>query len=165
MPHNRSADPRSIGWRIDQAPVRRATSSTGDHILFLTSGTTPKSASPGQWWRHGHHHVVRRDCERYHLVDHHRDMAAPCSASTAGAGTLNLAELQRRHRASSRASLRPRPPPWSHADSRCWQRQDRRRSANPPRACSGCRLALATRTDSSASLVASVKIRSADERV
>ena len=52
-----------------------------------------------------------------------------------------------------------------YADSRCWQRQDRGGSANPARACSGCRLALATRTDSSASLVASVKIRSADERV
>jgi hypothetical protein len=35
----------------------------------------------------------------------------------------------------------------------------------PAHACSGCRLVLATRTDSSASLVASVKIRSADERV
>jgi hypothetical protein len=55
--------------------------------------------------------------------------------------------------------------PVRHAVSRCWQRQDRKRSANPPHACSGCRLALATRTDSSASLVASVKIRSADERV
>ena len=55
--------------------------------------------------------------------------------------------------------------PVRHADSRCWHHQDRGRSAKPARACSGCRLALATRTDSSASLVASVKIRSADERV
>jgi hypothetical protein len=46
-----------------------------------------------------------------------------------------------------------------------WHRQDRERSASSARAFSGCRLALATRTDSSASLVASVKIRSADERV
>jgi hypothetical protein len=59
--------------------------------------------------------------------------------------------------------------PWGapvrDADSRCWHCQDRGRSANPAHACSGCRLVLATRTDSSASLVASVKIRSADERV
>ena len=55
--------------------------------------------------------------------------------------------------------------PVRHADSRCWHHQDRGRSAKPARPCSGCRLALATRTDSSASLVASVKIRSADERV
>ena len=34
-----------------------------------------KPASPGQWWRHGHHHVVRRDRERYHLVDARRDLA------------------------------------------------------------------------------------------
>ena len=65
----------------------------------------------------------------------------------------------------SSARMTPPGPSGSHADSRCWQRQDRGRSANPARACSGCRLALATRTDSSASLVASVKIRSADERV
>jgi ATP-dependent DNA ligase len=44
-------------------------------------------------------------------------------------------------------------------------RQDRGRSANPARASSGCKLAFATRTDSSASLVASVKTRSVDERV
>ena len=34
-----------------------------------------KPASPGQWWRHGHHHVVGRDRERYDLVDDRRDMA------------------------------------------------------------------------------------------
>ena len=65
----------------------------------------------------------------------------------------------------SSARMTPPGPSGSHADSRCWQRQDRGRSATPPRACSGCRLALATRMDSSASLVASVMIRSADERV
>ena len=65
----------------------------------------------------------------------------------------------------STARMTPPGPSGSHADSRCWQRQDRGRSATPPRACSGCRLALATRMDSSASLVASVMIRSADERV
>ena len=32
-------------------------------------------ASPGQWWRHRHHHVVGRDRERYDLVDHRRDLA------------------------------------------------------------------------------------------
>jgi ATP dependent DNA ligase domain len=65
----------------------------------------------------------------------------------------------------STARMTPPGPSGSHADPRCWQRQDRGRSATPPRACSGCRLALATRMDSSASLVASVMIRSADERV
>jgi hypothetical protein len=52
-----------------------------------------------------------------------------------------------------------------HAVSRSWHGQDCERSANPARACPGFRPALATRTDSSASLVASVKNRSADERV
>jgi hypothetical protein len=47
-------------------------SSTGDHILWLSSGTNAEPASPGQWWRHGHHHLVGRDRERYHLVDDRR---------------------------------------------------------------------------------------------
>jgi hypothetical protein len=81
------------------------------------------------------------------------------------AGRQDRLLYHRRPGHPSTARMTPPGPSGSHADSRCWQRQNRGRSANAPRACSGCRLALATRTDSSASLVASVKIRSADERV
>ena len=82
-----------------------------------------KPASPGQWWRHGHHHVVGRDRERYDLVDDRRDMATgtpravrgrlvagleygggdqhqcPVRHLPLGLGLLELAGLQRRHRA------------------------------------------------------------------
>src|SRR5918995_4990394 len=37
----------------------------------------------------------------------------------------------------STARMTPLGPSGSHADSRCWQRQDRGGSANPPHACSG----------------------------
>ena len=39
--HDRSADQRSIRWRTTKHLYRSGTSSTADHILFLTSGTTP----------------------------------------------------------------------------------------------------------------------------
>jgi hypothetical protein len=84
------------------------------------------------------------------------DAALP-AADHLGA-TMRLRLLSGARRPSSALTIR-------HAVSRCWHRQDRGRSANPARACRDFRLALATRTDSSASLLAAVKNRSADERV
>ena len=134
--HDRSADQRSIRWRIDQAPVpvghfehRRSHS-----VAFVRHHAEP--ASPGQWWRHGHHHVVRRDRERYDLVDDRRDMATRTPRAVRGRlvaclehrggdqhqrlvrhlplglGLLDLAGLQRRHRAHRVLRLHPGPPPW-----------------------------------------------------
>jgi hypothetical protein len=82
-----------------------------------------KGAAPGQWWRHRLDHLVGRDRERYDLVDDRRDMAArtlrvvrgrllaclehsggdqhqrPVRHLPLGLGFLDLAGLQRRHRA------------------------------------------------------------------
>jgi hypothetical protein len=89
---------------------RSGTSSTSDHILVPYVGHHAQPASPGEWWRDRLDHVVRRARERYDLVDEssghgdqdassctwtagrvprarrRRPTAAPCSASTAGAG-------------------------------------------------------------------------------
>jgi hypothetical protein len=82
--HDRSADQRPIGWRIAQAPVpvghikhRRSHS-----VAFVRHHAKP--ASPGQWWWHNHHHVVRRDRERYDLVDDRRDLAAETPRAVRG---------------------------------------------------------------------------------
>jgi hypothetical protein len=74
--HDRSAAQGSIRWRIDQAPVPVG------HFQHRRSHSVPfvrhhaKPASSGEWWRYCHHHVVRRDRERYHLVDDRRDLAS-----------------------------------------------------------------------------------------
>jgi hypothetical protein len=71
------------------------------------------------------------------------------------------------HRQPKHPSTARMPPPGPRGATRirgAWHRQDRGRSANPAHACSGCRLVLATRTDSSPSLAVCVKIRSVDER-
>jgi hypothetical protein len=101
---------------------RSGSSSTADHILWLSSGTA-EPAAPGERWWHGHHHLVRRDRERYHLVDDRRDLATRTPRAPRGRlvaclehgggdehqrpvrhlslwlGLLGLAGLQRRHRA------------------------------------------------------------------
>ena len=121
--HDRPADQRSIWWRINQAPVPVG------HFKHCRSHSMAvvrhhaEPASPGQWWRHGHDHVVGRDRERYDLVDDRRHMATgtpravrgrlvaclqygggdqhqrPVRHLPLGLGVLNLAGLQRRHRA------------------------------------------------------------------
>jgi hypothetical protein len=69
------ADQRSIRWCIDQAPVPVG------HFQHRRSHSVPhlrhhaEPASPGERWRHRHHHLVRRDREGYDLVDARRDMA------------------------------------------------------------------------------------------
>ena len=109
-------------WRIDQAPVpvgelqhRRP-----HPVPYLRHHAEP--ASPSQWWRHGHHYLVRRDRERYHLVDARRDMATRTPRAVRGRlvarlqysggdqhqrlvrhlplglGLLNVARLKRRYR-------------------------------------------------------------------
>ena len=91
--------------------------------LFLTFRHHAEPASPGERRRHRHHHLVRRDRERYDLVDARRDMATRTPRTVRGRlvacleygggdrrqrllrhlplglGILDLAGLQRRHRA------------------------------------------------------------------
>jgi hypothetical protein len=73
--HDRSTDQRPIWWRIHQAPVPlgQLERRRSHPVPYIRHHAEP--ASPGQWWRHCHHHVVRCDRERYELVDDRRDMA------------------------------------------------------------------------------------------
>jgi hypothetical protein len=88
--HDRSADQRSIRWRIDQAPVQVG------HFQHRRSHSVPyvrhhaEPASPGQWWQHRHHHVVRRDRERYHLVDGRRSRASSTAAATSTSALFGI---------------------------------------------------------------------------
>jgi hypothetical protein len=94
---------------------------------------------PPQWRRHGHHHVVRRDRERYDVVDDRRDVVTgtpravrgrlvarlehgggdqhqrPVRHLPVGLGLLDLAGLQRRHRAHRVLRLILDPRPWCGA--------------------------------------------------
>jgi hypothetical protein len=54
---------------------RSGTSSTGDHILWLSSGTTPNLRHQATGGGTVTITSFRRDRERYDLVDHRRDMA------------------------------------------------------------------------------------------
>ena len=99
-------------------------------------------ASPGERWRHSHDHVVRRDRERYDLVDARRDLASrmpraargrlvasvqhrggdqhqhPVRHLSLGLGLLDLAGLKRRRRAHRVLRLILDPPPWCGAGTR-----------------------------------------------
>ena len=114
---------RSIRWHRNQAPVpvgelehRRSYS-----LAFVRHHAEP--ASPGEWWWDRLDHVVRRDRERYDLVDARRDLATgapravrgrllaclqhsggdqhqcPVRHLPLGLGLLDVAGLQWRHRA------------------------------------------------------------------
>ena len=98
----------------------------GDTLRYRAvgrSGELREPAPPSQWWRHGHHHVVDRNRERYDLVHDRHDIATgtpravpgrlltcleygggyqhqrPVRHLPLGLGLLDLAGLQRRHRA------------------------------------------------------------------
>jgi hypothetical protein len=121
--YDRSTDQRSLGWHRNQAPVpvgefQHRRSHPVPHVRH-----DAEPAAPGQWWRHGHDHVVRRDRDRYRLVDARRDLATGTPRAVRGRllacleyrggyqpqrlvrhlplglGLLDLAGLQRRHRA------------------------------------------------------------------
>ena len=77
---------------------RSNSASTGDHILFLSSGTTP-NVRHRQRQQHGHDHVDHRHRERYHVVDP-RGTWRPRTAFA----------LPRRHTRGPRAALRPPTP-------------------------------------------------------
>jgi hypothetical protein len=104
------------------ADVERVLDGRRSHpVPFIRHHAEP--ASPGQWRRHRHHHNVRGDRERYHLVDGRRDMATGAPRAVrgrllarlqygggdrqqrlarhlpVGLGLLDVAGLQRRHRA------------------------------------------------------------------
>ena len=121
--HDRSADQRAIGRCIDQAPVQvgHFQHRRSHPMAFVRHHAEP--ASPGERWWDRLHHVVRRDRERYHLVDdrrgpgdrdvssctwmagrvpparRRRPAPAPFSIYRWGWGFSTLAGLQRRHRA------------------------------------------------------------------
>ena len=132
--HDRSAAQRSIGWRIDQAPVpvghfqhRRSHS-----MAFVRHHAEP--ASPGEWWWDHLDHVVRRDRNdttwstivgtwRPGRLELYVDGWSRASSTSRGhqhqrlvrhlplgLGLLHLAGLQRRHRARRvlRLILHPR---------------------------------------------------------
>ena len=82
--HDRSLDQRSLRGHGEQAPVPVG------HLEHGRSHPVPdvrhhaEPASPGQWWRHGHHPVVRRNRERCDLVDARRDMATRAPRAVRG---------------------------------------------------------------------------------
>jgi hypothetical protein len=100
---------RSVVWRLDQAPVPVG------HLQHRRSHPVPfvrhhaQPASPGEWRWHGHHHLVRRDRERYDLVDHRRDMATGTPRAVSG---RHLAAQQHRGEHEHQRCVRHLPPGW-----------------------------------------------------
>jgi hypothetical protein len=133
--HGRSADQRSIGWRIEQAPVPVGQLEHRRSHPMAVVRHDAEPASPGQWWWDRLYHVVRRDRERHDLVDDCRDLATRTPRAIRGRlvaglehgggdehqrlglhlplglGLLDVAGLQRRHRADRVLRL-ILDPPW-----------------------------------------------------